>query len=140
MIPSTTVVANLTSNESVRAIFLGLSHFKMNRSYYSFHIYFTPIINVIYSQIINFKGIIDYYTNMRVLKETEGNCTLQNVTNLKYRYYCIDYEDTENIKSIKILPDFAFVNQDIDIIGVSPIAKTLSDNLLLYNYIIQLYI
>ena len=133
MIPSTTVVANLTSNESVRAIFLGLSHFKKNPSYYSFHIYFTPIINVIYSQIINFKGIIDYYTNMRVLKETEGNCTLQNVTNLKYRYYCIDYEDTENIKSIKILPDFAFVNQDIDIIGVSPIAKPLIDNLLLYD-------
>ena len=133
MIPSTTVVANLTSNESVGAIFLGLSHFKKNPSYYSFHIYFTPIINVIYSQIINFKGIIDYYTNMRVLKETEGNCTLQNVTNLKYRYYCIDYEDTENIKSIKILPDFAFVNQDIDIIGVSPIAKMLIDNLLLYD-------
>ena len=133
MIPNTTVVENLTSHEPVPAIFLGLSNFKMDPSYYSFHIYLTPIKNGIYSQTSNFKGIIDYYTNMRVLKETEGNCTLQDATNLKYRYYCIDYEDTENIKSIKILPDFAFVNQDIDIIGVSPIAKTLIDNLLLYD-------
>ena len=133
MIPNTTVVENLTSHEPVPAIFLGLSNFKMDPSYYSFHIYLTPIKNGIYSQTSNFKGIIDYHTNMRVLKETEGNCTLQDATNLKYRYYCIDYEDTENIKSIKILPEFKFVDQDIYIIGVSSIAKTLIDNLLLYD-------
>ena len=133
IIPSETFVKDSPNYEPIPVIILGLNHFQMNPSYYSFFIHFTPITNTIYSQIINFKGIIDYYTNIRVLKETEGNCTLQNANKLKYRYYCIDYEDTENIKSIKILPDFKFVNQDIDIIGVSFIAKKFMDNLLIYD-------
>ena len=37
------------------------------------------------------------------------------------------------MKSIKILPDLKFVEQNIDIIGVSSIAKTFIDNLLSYD-------
>ena len=131
--PSSIFVANMTSEKPVPAIFLGLSHFKREPSYYSFYIYLTAIKDFIYSRTINFRGIIEYNTHMRVLKETEGNCTLQNYSKSKYIYYCIDYEDTENVKSIKILPDLKFVEQNIDIIGVSSIAKTFIDNLLSYD-------
>ena len=71
---------------------------------------------------------------MRILKETNGNCNLQLITDLKYQYSCIAYEDNKNIKSITILPDFIFVNQEnIDIISISPFTQIFMNDLLSYD-------
>ncbi len=114
-------------------VFLGFSHFKLFSSYFSFYTYFAPINNTIISKKLNFPIIISYETNMRVLKETEGDCTLNEIiTPLNYQYSCEVHEDTSNIKSISVQPDFIFLSQkDIDVIGITPLAKMFMNNLLM---------
>ena len=140
--PNTIIVINSTlieqtelpRNEHTSVIILALSHFKAYPSNFSFFLYVTPIINTIYTKLIRFQAIIEYYTNMRILKETNGNCNLQLITDLKYQYSCIAYEDNKNIKSITILPDFIFVNQEnIDIISISPFTQIFMNDLLSYD-------
>ena len=72
---------------------------------------------------------------MRMLKETEGNCTLNNIYNYEnYQYLCEVYADTTNIKSISVNPDFKFLYQDnIEVIGITPIAKMYMNNLQLID-------
>ena len=123
----------MPSYEPASVVVLGLSHFEKKPSHFSFFIYFIPIINTIYSKTVNFQVILDFDTNMRILKETEGNCTFEYATDLKYQYLCNVYEDTVHIKSMKILPDFKFISQDIDIIGISPLFKMLMNDLLSYD-------
>jgi len=126
--------AELPRNEHTSVIILALSHFKTYPSNFSFFLYVTPIINTIYTKLIRFQAIIEYYTNMRILKETNGNCNLQLITDLKYQYSCIAYEDNKNIKSIAILPDFIFVNQEnIDIISIYPFTQIFMNDLLSYD-------
>ena len=123
----------MPSYEPASVVVLGLSHFEKKPSHFSFFIYFIPIINTIYSKTVNFQVILDFDTNMRILKETEGNCTFEYATDFKYQYLCNVYEDTVHIKSMKILPDFKFISQDIDIIGISPLFKMLMNDLLSYD-------
>ena len=76
-------------NTNTKVVFLGFSHFRLYDLYFSFYIYFIPIQNNIYSKTIRFTFIITYNTNIRYLKETEGNCTLQNEkAESKYQYLC----------------------------------------------------
>ena len=127
--------SDLPKNDITLVVFLGLSHFKMFQYYFSFYIYFARIRNTIYSKILHFPIIITYNMNMRVLKETEGNCTLHKMINERnYQFLCEVYEDTTNIKSISIKPDFKFLSQNnINIIGISPFAKLFMNNLQLIN-------
>ena len=125
----------MAKNDNTLIVFLGYSHFRMFQSYFSFYIYFALIKNIIYSKILNFPIIITYNTNMRVLKEIEGNCTLHKIIDERnYQYLCEVYEDTTNINSINIKPDFKFLSQDnIKIIGISPFAKLFMNNLQLID-------
>ena len=121
---------DLPKNETTFVVFLGFSHFRMVQSFFSFYIYLACIKNIIYSRIFNFPVTITYNKNMRMLKETEGNSTLNNIYNYeKYQYLCEVYADTTNIKPISVNPDFKFLSQDnIEVIGISPIAKMFMNN------------
>jgi len=137
ILPNTTIIVNNTLIEEIDeytfVVFLGFSHFKMLSNNISFYTYFAPIKNAIISKKLKFPIAISYETNMRVLKETEGDCTLNEIiTPLNYQYLCEVHEDTSNIKSIAINPDFKFLSQeDIDVIGITPLAKMFMNNLLL---------
>ena len=129
------------NNEETLVIFIGLNLFTMHKSFFFFNIYFIPTKNIIYSNTLIFPIIITYYTNIRSLKELQGNCTLQE-TNMdsKYKYLCKVEGDTSNIKQIRILPDFKFISQEnITLIGITPFAKMYMDNVQLigenFNYI-----
>ena len=119
-------------NTNTKVVFLGFSHFRLYDLYLSFYIYFIPIQNNIYSKTIRFTIIIIYNTNIRYLKETEGNCILQNEqTESKYQYLCQIYEETKNIKQIKVEPDFHFISQEnITIIGMTPLAEMFINDIL----------
>jgi hypothetical protein len=65
-------------NTNTQVILLGFNHFRIYDLFFSFYIYFTPIQNIIFSRTIRFTIIITYHSNIRSLKETKGNCTLQN--------------------------------------------------------------
>ena len=122
-------------NDFTSVSLLGFSDFKKFPSYFSFYIYFVSIINTIFSKILTFPVIINYYRNMRMLKQVEVNCTLNSIISSKnYRFLCEVYEDTTNIKSIGIYPDFKFISQNnINLIGISPFAYWFLDNLQLID-------
>jgi len=89
------------------------------------------IKNNLYSKRLRIPAIITYYNNIRSLKETEANCTLQNdLSDSKYQYLCEIYEETKNIKQIRVVPEFDFVTQEnVTVIGISPIAKMFMGNI-----------
>ena len=90
-----------TANTQV--VLLGFSHFRLYDLLISFYTYIVPIQNKIYSTTIRINAIITYYSNIRSLKETGGNCTLQNsLTETKLQYLCHIFEETKNIKQIKV--------------------------------------
>lgn len=78
------------------------------------------IKNNLYSKRLRIPAIITYYNNIRSLKETEANCTFQNdLSDSKYQYLCKIYEETKNIKQIRVVPEFDFVTQEnVTVIGI----------------------
>ena len=135
LVSSTLIEETDLPKKDTLVVLLGFSHFRMFQSYFSFYIYFIGIRNIIYSKILQFPITITYNMNMRVLKETEGNCTLHKMINERnYQFFCEVYEDTTNIKTISINPDFNFLSQNnIIIIGISPFSKLFMNNLQLID-------
>jgi len=121
----------IINTNNTQVVLLGFSHFRLYDLLISFYTYIIPIQNNIYSTTIRINAIITYYSNIRYLKETEGNCTLQNsLTEKKLQYLCKIYEETKNIKQIKVEPDYYFVSQEnVSIIGISPLAKMFMHNI-----------
>ena len=119
----------LPDDEASSIILIGFSDFRNFTSYFSFYAYFTPIQNYIYSITINFQIELTYDTNMRILKEIDATCNLTGILNsFNYKYLCEVYEDTTNLKSIRI----SGISQgNMDKVGTTPIANRLMKNLLL---------
>ena len=96
-------------------VFLGFSHFKLFSSYFSFYTYFAPINNTIISKKLNFPIIISYETNMRVLKETEGDCTLNEI--ITPLNYSVDennlFEPADNLFSLKLRVAYKVLNNQL---------------------------
>ena len=138
-VPNTTIkkgeIPAIFGNESIPLILLGFSHFRMYDNSFLFYIYFSSINNNKFSRTITFPIIIDYNINIRLLKETQANCTLQEIkTEGKYQYLCEVYEDTKNIKQIKIEPNFNFgSNENFSLKGISPLASMFMDNIQLID-------
>ena len=126
---------DLLIKETTTFVFLGFSHFKKSENYFSFYTYLSAINNYIYSQLFNFPVEITYNANMRLTNEIEVNCTLHNlISSLKYQYLCEVYGNTINIKKISVKPDFKFFLQDnLEMIGISPLAHIYMNNLLIYD-------
>ena len=115
-------------------VLLGFSHFEIFISYFSFNIYFVPTKNTIYSNRLAFPIEIIYNNLLRTLQNqnNEANCTKVNDENeeLKIRYSSEHQTKTDNIKQIKINPNFTFGSQNnISLIGISPFATIFMDNL-----------
>ena len=95
--------------------------------------YLLALKNKLKSNELEVQSTVTYNTKVRILKETKGNCTLNNIINSNYyQYLCEIHEDTSNIKSISLKPEFKFFPQNnINIVGISPLAYMLMNNLLL---------
>ena len=95
--------------------------------------YLLALKNKLNSNQTEVQSTVTYNTKVRILKETKGNCTLNNIINSNYyQYLCEIHEDTSNIKSISLKPEFKFFPQNnINIVGISPLAYMLMNNLLL---------
>ena len=133
---SKTPIFRKASNENkVQVVVLGYNNFKVSKGLISFYTNFVPIQNKLYSQEIRFPITIYYNKNSMADKETEANCTLQK-SNYKSKviYYCEAREDTTNIKEVKVENSFNFISQNnVDIIGISPIARQNLNNIQLLD-------
>ena len=118
-------------NEQTSLILLGFNHFKLNSSSISFNTLFTQILNEIYSNLMKALLIIIYNENIRILEEKEIECYLKekNKTNI-VSYFCETEIKNSNIKNVKIIPKFNFINQtNITILGLTPFARMYINNL-----------
>ena len=120
-----------TMNEQTSLILLGFNHFKLSSSSISFIILFTQILNEIYSNLMKALLIINYNENIRILEEKEIECDLKekNKTNI-VSFFCETEIKNSDIKNVKIIPKFNFINQtNITIIGLTPFARMYINNL-----------
>ena len=75
--------------------------------------------------------IINYNERIRILEEKEIECYLKkkNKTNI-VSFFCETEIKNSNIKNVKIIPKFNFINQtNITIIGLTPFARMYINNL-----------
>ena len=129
-------------NEETNVVLLGFSQFKLFKANFTFNFFLTSIKNILYTKHILFPMEIIYNRNIRrLLKETRANCTLVFVeSNIKYKYYCHVPEETENIKEVKLIPDFDFVSQNnVTLVGASPLAKMFMNNMIELMYSGKIY-
>ena len=121
------IKTTITEYSSAHAVLIGLSHFLQFNSSFKFLIHFRSIEGYIFSynltmsvQLINNKTekILE---NQAYCEKVDGN--LESVA-----YSCNVVADVSNVNSIKIEPDFNFESQDIKIVGISPIALVLMEN------------
>ena len=93
-----------------------IRHLRLNNSFFSFNIDFTNVKNYFTFSLNLIVPInIDYDTNLRVLKDIDINCFLQEIqtkTNQNVTYLCETNIANRNIKLIKIMPYFNFVQQE----------------------------
>ena len=118
-------------NEQTSLTLLGFNHFKLSSSSISFNILFTQILNEIYSNLMKVPLIIIYNENISLLEEKEIECYLKekNITNI-VSFFCETEIKNSNIKNVKIIPKFNFINQtNITIIGLTPFARMYINNL-----------
>ena len=118
-------------NEETLLILMGFNSFKLSSSNISFNILFTQILNDIYSNLMKVPLIINYNERLRILEEKEIECYLKKTNNTNIAsYFCETEIKNSNIKQVKIIPNFNFINQNnISIIGSTPFARMYMNNL-----------
>ena len=134
--------SNLDNVGNPVVILLGFSNIVIDKinSQISFYIYFVPVKNYLHSQKIWFPINIHYISLLRFLQSKEAICTLKNShQSNQNKYLCIVHAEALKIRSIEGNPEFTFESDDdVVIIGITPLAKMFMDNL--YILIIKIYL
>ena len=130
-IPQIPTTSSKIKNEETSLFLLGFNHFLLTSSSVSFYVHFTKIFNEIKSRIMRVRLMMNYNERIRILEEKEVECYLKETNNKKISsFFCETDIKNPNIKQVKIIPKFDFVNQDnINIVDSSPIARMFMDNL-----------
>ena len=122
------IITNSIDNINVvSVILLGYSHFEINETekYFSFFIYFVPILNSIYSKNLTFPITVLYNTVLRHLKDYQSVCTLQGSNSeTKLNYKCEVITESDNIRQIQIEPKFTFSEQKVILLGITSLANS----------------
>ena len=128
-----TKTETISKFEKAHAIVLGFSEFKQQSLTISFKIHFVSINGFVLSPVLIF--YVDIISNriLRILENHEAIC-LRNDNNVdddikEAIYSCTVQSRISNIKQIKIIPDYNFTSQDVEIVGISPIAQAFLDDL-----------
>ena len=123
-----TIITNSIDNyKEASVVLLGYSHFEIDETekYFSFFIYFVPVLNSIYSKILTFPITVLYNTTLRYLDSSQSICTLEDSsTETKLKYKCKVHANTANIRQIQIEPKFTFSEQYISLAGITSLANS----------------
>ena len=105
-----------TNNEKIKLILLGIDNYDKNDLRVSFDIYFVTTNNSISINNLEFNATVEY-SNSNNLQNKEVNCSSKNnFQNNKFNIPCSLELDDSELKNIKIIPNFNF---DLDNIEVS---------------------
>ena len=131
-IPTAVIESNIkttiTEYGSAKAILLGLSHFLKFASYFIFYVHFKSTKGFIFSHALTMSVQLINNRFLRILQNHKANCEKINDDLENSVYSCTVEADVSNVNSIKLETDFNFESQDINIIGISPVARSLMEN------------
>ena len=139
---SKSIISTIVKNNSIVTqdnigntilILLGFSNMIINKFnlIISFYIYFIPVKNYLHSQKMRLHINIQYNSLLRLLQNKEAICQMENIhQSNQYKYLCIAYAETKNIKNIEVIPEFIFESDtNVEIVGITPLSKMFMDNL-----------
>ena len=113
-------------------------------SYCTFYIHFRSIRGFIFSPSLTINVQLIQNRILRILKSQQAKCEKVNDNLENVAYLCKVYADVSTVNTIKIDSEFNFESQDITIIGISPIAQKLMENIIdaegKYNSLLESYI
>ena len=101
----------------------------MATSFFTFTIYFIPLLNSLFSNTLTFPLDIIYNTYLRRLENVNANCNLGDSNSKIVNYFCRFQVDTSNIKQIKLKSKFTFSQGKVTLVGITPLAKMSMNNL-----------
>ena len=110
------------------AVLVYLSHFLNFISYFTFYIHFRSINGFILSSAMTMSVQLINNRLLRILQNHQAKCKKTNDDLENAVYLCTVVADISTVNNIKIESDFTFESQDIKVVGISPIAHTLMDN------------
>ena len=122
------IKTTITEYGSAYVVLLSLSHFLKFISYFTFNVHFRSIRGFIFSQTLTM--IVQLINNrlLRILQNHQANCEKINDNLENAVYLCTVVADVSNVNSIKVESDFNFESQDIKVIGITPVAQSLMEN------------
>ena len=132
--PPTTIVDDkikttmITNYGSAYAILLSFSDFIKYNTYCTFYVHFLSISGFIFAPSLKIRVFLINNRILRFLESQESFCEKVNDDLINADYLCNVASDTTTVSRIEIEPEFNFTSQDIKIIGISPIAHTLMEN------------
>ena len=125
--PNTTMIIDYGS---ASCILVGFSNFFKYITYCSFYIHFVSIRGYIFSPTLIFNVELAYKSSLRILQNPIAKCEKADDDMVSAAYLCNVEVDTSNIESIKVMPKFEFESQNVTVIGTSPVALTLMENII----------
>ena len=121
------IKTTITEYSSAHAVLIGLSHFLQFNSSFKFLIHFRSIEGYMFSLYLTMSVQLINNKTEKIL-EIQAYCEKVDGNLESVAYSCNVVADVSNVNSIKIEPDFNFESQDIKIVGISPIALVLMEN------------
>ena len=119
----------ITDYGSAYVILVGFSLFTKNNTYCTFYIHFVSIRGYIFSYSLTISVEFIYNRSLRYLQNHEATCQKADDNLESAAYLCNINADVSNVGAIKVAKEFNFKSQDINVIGISPVAQTLMENI-----------
>ena len=130
----TTIIENkiktttITDYGSTYVVLVGFSHFLKFTSYCTFYVHFRCIRGFIFSPSLFMNVRLINNRLLRTLQSQQAKCEKVNDDLENADYLCNVGTDMSNVGSLKIEDEFNFESQDIKVIGISPVAHNLMEN------------
>ena len=119
----------ITDYGSAYAVLVGFSSFLKYISYCTFYVHFRSIKGYIFSPSLLMKVRLINNRLLRNLQSQQAKCEKVNDDLENAAYLCNVTAVISNVSSLKIEDDYNFESQDIKVIGISPVAYSLMENI-----------
>ena len=119
----------ITDYGSAYVILVGFSLFSKYNTYCTFYIHFVSIRGYIFSYSLTINVEFIYNRSLRYLQSHEATCQKADDNLESAAYLCNINTDVSNVGAIKIAKEFNFESQEINVVGISPVAQTLMENI-----------
>ena len=131
----TTIVENIikttviTDYGMASVILVGFSNFLTFITYFTFYVHFRSVRGYIFSHSMTMNVNLVNNRILRILQSHQANCEKVNDDLENANYLCNVVADVSTISTIKIEPEFNFTSQDIKVVGITPVAYSLMENI-----------